>query len=362
MGEFSDIRAKAPRIGRALAIGLPAGWVFEQIGSPLPWMIGPMVAIALCSMAGMRLDPVPFGRQLGQVTLGSAVGLYFTPVVAAALLTHIGPIVLATVLAFGIGGIGAWVLTRTTGIDGRSCFFASIPGGAMEMAVLAERHGASVPPVALAHSLRVSIVVLVVPFALTFAGAAGTDFTPRPQIALDHAVLWPWLAGAVALGGIGARIGVQNGYLLMPIFLAAGLTVGGVTLSAVPSALIDFAQLMFGLVLGARYEREFLLRNKLFIPFALVNGLIVLVLSAAVGIGIALVFSLPVATAITGTAPGGFAEMVLTAEVLGLGVPLVVAFHLLRVVLVNMGTHYVYLGGSRLTGQKPGSAGPPPAP
>jgi uncharacterized membrane protein AbrB (regulator of aidB expression) len=34
------------------------------------------------------------------------------------------------------------------------------------------------------------------------------------------------------------------------------------------------------------------------------------------------------------TAPGGVAEMAITAEVLNLGVPLITAFHLLRVVFV----------------------------
>ncbi len=348
---------RLPGLLKALAIGIPFGWLFARIGSPLPWMIGPMVAIALCSMAGMRLFPVPFGRQLGQTILGSAVGLYFTPAVAAALLHWLGVIALATALAFVIGGLGAWMLSRTTKIAFRSCFFASIPGGAMEMAVLAERHGASVPPVALAHSLRIAIVVLVIPFALTFTGLSGGDLALRPVAALDMVRLVPWLLAALAVGAVGERLGVQNSYLLLPLFLAAGLTVGGVTLSAVPSLLIDFAQLMFGLVLGVRFERAFLARNKLFIPFALVNGMIVLVLSAAVGIGLALWTGLPMGTLITGTAPGGFAEMVLTAEVLALGVPLVVAFHLFRVVLVNLGTHYVFLAGSGLHARLGGGGG-----
>ena len=59
----------------------------------------------------------------------------------------------------------------------------------------------------------------------------------------------------------------------MPIFFGATLTVSGIDLSAVPHQLTDFAQLMFGLMLGPRYERAFFARHRMFIPFALINSL-----------------------------------------------------------------------------------------
>jgi len=40
---------------------------------------------------------------------------------------------------------------------------------------------------------------------------------------------------------------------------------------------------------------------------------------------------------ILATSPGGLAEMTITAQALHISVPLVVAFHLFRVVIVNMG-------------------------
>ncbi|HWO40859.1 MAG TPA: AbrB family transcriptional regulator, partial [Candidatus Eisenbacteria bacterium] len=129
---------------------------------------------------------------------------------------------------------------------------------------------------------------------------------------------------------------------LTPIFFGAALTLSGVRLSAVPHWMTDFAQLMFGLVLGARYERAFFVRYKLFVPFALLNSVFTLIASVALGIVLARVFGLPVAAMIISTAPGGLAEMTITAQALQISVPLVVAFHLFRVVMVNMGTQYIY--------------------
>ena len=105
---------------------------------------------------------------------------------------------------------------------------------------------------------------------------------------------------------------------------------------------------LFGLVLGARYERAFFARYRLFIPFALLNSFFILIASVAAGVALAWAFGLPVATMIIATAPGGLAEMTITAQALKISVPLVVAFHLFRVVVVNMGTQYFYSLTARL--------------
>jgi hypothetical protein len=171
-----------------------------------------------------------------------------------------------------VGGLGALTLSRASGVDGKSTFFASIPGGAMAMAVLADRYGAQIAPVAVAHSLRVSLVVIIVPFALTYGGFPLVAAAYRPNLPLDISILLPWLALGWLAGELTERFRFHNGCLLTPIFIGAALTMCGVQLSAVPHVLTDFAQLMFGLVLGARYERAFFMRYKLFIPFALLNS------------------------------------------------------------------------------------------
>jgi hypothetical protein len=345
MIDLSSLRERLPGILRALAVGVPAGWLFDWLNTPIPWMIGPMVAVAAVNLMGIQVHFPPYSRQTGQVILGSAVGLYFSPPVIAALADHLGAIAASTASAFLIGGLGALVLSRVSGVDGKSSFFASIPGGAMAMAVLAENYKASIPPVAVAHSLRVSIIVIVIPYVLTYGGIPLEAAAYRPQLPLVVWVLIPWLAFGFVLGEVSERLGFHNGYLLTPIFFGAGMTASGIELSAVPHWMTSFAQLMFGLILGARYERAFFIRYKLFIPFALLNSTFILIASAAVALGLAWAFGLPISTMLIATAPGGLAEMTILAQALGIGVPLVVAFHLFRVIIINMGTPYIYRAG-----------------
>jgi uncharacterized protein len=345
--EFTDLRERLPAMLKAVIVGVPAGYLFHRLHTPIPWMIGPMIAVATLNLMGVRMHSPPYARQIGQVILGSAVSLYFTASVVAALAANLPAIVAATICVFFVGGLGAFTLSRASGVEAKSTFFASIPGGAMAMAVLAERYGAEIAPVAVAHSLRVSLVVILIPFALTYGGIPLEAAAYRPDVPLNPWTLAPWLAAGFLLGEISERLRLHNGYLLMPIFFGAGLTVSGVQLSAVPPWMIDVAQLMFGLVLGARYERAFFVRYKLFIPFALLNSFFILGASMIAAAALAWAFGLPIATMILATSPGGLAEMTITAQALQISVPLVVAFHLFRVVIVNMGTQYIYAFAAR---------------
>lgn len=337
----AELRQRTPAILTALVVGIPAGYFCDWLNLPIPWMIGPMVVVAALNLLGVAMDSPPYARQMGQVLLGSALSLYFTPPVVTALAANWPAIVLATLATFVIAALAAAMLSRVSGVEPRSTFFASIPGGAMAMANLAHRYGAQIAPVAVAHSLRVSILVLVIPFVLTYGGIPLETGDYRPAVPLDIGVLVPWLLAGFALGEISERLHMHNGYLLMPIFFGAAFTVGEVPLSAVPEWMTKFAQLMFGLVLGARYERAFFARHKLFIPFAVLSSLFALVASLVVGLALAWAFGLPVATMIISTSPGGMAEMSITAQALGIGVPAVIAFHLARVVVVNMGIHFL---------------------
>jgi uncharacterized membrane protein AbrB (regulator of aidB expression) len=64
----------------------------------------------------------------------------------------------------------------------------------MAMAVLAERYGAQIAPVAVAHSLRVSILIILIPFALTYGGFSLQATPYRPDVPLDYSILVLWLA------------------------------------------------------------------------------------------------------------------------------------------------------------------------
>lgn len=322
----------------SLALCVTAGAVFSWLKTPLPWMIGPLVAMAVLNFSGARLR-APWGaRPTGQVIIGTALGLYFTPVVALQVISYWHLLLLAALLAILIAFACAWFLNRVTDTDPTTAFFASVPGGAAEMAVLADKFGARVDRVAIAQSMRILAVVIVVPFALTYSGVHGADVYVPATSTLDWGRLALLLLIATAGAGVLMLIRAPNAFMLGALFSVVALTVCEVNFSAMPPIVSNIGQLLIGCALGGRFERSFLDRVPRFVAATFAS--IVLAIGMAAGLGTALAWSygLPVPSVVLATAPGGIAEMCITAKVLQLGVPLVTAAHVTRVIVLVTGT------------------------
>src|SRR5512132_644632 len=119
MNEFANLRQQMRGILTALAVGIPAGFLFAWIHTPIPWMLGPMIAVASLNLMGVPMNSPPYARQLGQIILGSAVSLYFTPPVVAALAGNLPAVLAATISVFLVGILGALTLSRASGVDGK---------------------------------------------------------------------------------------------------------------------------------------------------------------------------------------------------------------------------------------------------
>jgi membrane AbrB-like protein len=326
--------AAAMPAAKGLAIGLAAALAFVAMGAPLPWMIGPLIALALCRFAGIRCGAPPGGRQAGQWVIGTALGLYFTPVVVELVTRLWWQLVLAALFALALGYFCGYILARVARIDRTTAIFASVPAGAAEMSVLGERYGARVDEVAAGQSLRLMLVVVVIPWIFAALKLHGVD-TFQPGIAEVRGVGLAALLAATLAGGLALqRLGLANAFVLGALAVAIPLTVAEVNLSAVPRWLTNLAQLLLGCALGARFERSFLRRAPRFVAAVGLSVAAAMLLSALFGLALAASSGLHPATLVLATAPGGIAEMSITAKVLELGVPVVTAFHVTRVVLL----------------------------
>ena len=133
-----------------------------------------------------------------------------------------------------------------------------------------------------------------------------------------------------------ARSGRANPWFIGALLVAMGLTMAGIELSAVPQAMTNAAQLLIGVSLGVRFRAEFVHTAPRWLLAVAVGTVGMLVVCAGFGVGLAWLTGLHPATMVLGTAPGGIAEMAITAKVLQLGVPVVTAFQVCRLVAVLM--------------------------
>ena len=319
---------------KGLLISLCGGLLFSFLHIPLPWMLGPLFVTGGVSIRGGSISAIPGGRQAGQLIIGSALGQYFSPEITRQILAHGWVILLAGVSTLGFAWLGGKLLQRISGIEGTTAFFASVPGGAAEMAILGERAGARFHLVALSHSLRILLVVSTVPLLLTWSGASGTDaYDPLARL-VSPSGLALLLAMAVVGGLLFSRVNIANAWFLGPLAVSFLFTVNGFSLSAMPPPLIIIAQLLIGWALGVRFEPELRKESHRFLLGTLASALLTLALSLLLALVIAKAHGIPMPTMALATAPGGISEMCVTAKILKLGVPLVTSFHVARIAIL----------------------------
>ncbi len=311
-------------------IGAFGGWLASLANWPLPWMVGSLLAVIAVRCSGWLVSEVPRGRQVGQWIVASAIGLHFTGEVMREVLAHFGVILAGAVGTLLLGLIGIFILLRS-GSDRATAFFASMPGGASEMVVLANRHQAEAASVAAAHSLRLLLVVLIVPALFTWGLPTVAAPPPAP-------VSWPWLAVLLPAGGLLAllwkRLGQPNPWMLGPLTACALASVAFDLHIGLPGWAGALGQWLIGCSLACHFDRPFFRSAPAFLLRILLFTLLAMLVAAALGGALGWLTALDEVSLMLGMMPGGITELCLTAEALQLSVALVTAVQVLRLFLV----------------------------
>lgn len=346
----------ATTLAATLLVAAAAAWLCVWLNTPLPWMIGPLFATAAACMLGAPLTAPVQVRCAGQWAIGTTLGLYFTAPVLATLASYAGSIALAVLFALALGLAAGWLLQRLSGADGVTCFFAMAVGGASEMAAQGERHGAAVERVAAAHSLRIMLVVATIPLAIRWWGSHGLGADPGLYVPGASEVHGAGLLALIVLTALGAlalmKLDSPNAWVIGPLFVAMALTATNVHLSRIPEWMIHLGQLFIGVSLGTRFTPAFVHTAPRFMASAAACAALMIGVGAAFGLLLAALDGINPGVAVLATSPGGIAEMSLTARVLHLGVPIVTAFHVTRMVTVVMLIGPLYRASARWRGRR----------
>lgn len=324
--------AKSPAWWVTAVTGLVGGWLASQVGWPLPWMTGALLAVILVRCATpWQLREIPNGRRCGQWIIGTGIGLHFTPIILEQVAEH-WPLILVGALVTSVSSlVSVWLLLRT-GEDRATAFFSSMPGGSGEMVNLGARNGANLGRVAAGQSLRVLLVVLLVPAVFKYLLGEGAVSQHGGELG------WAWLALIGGLGVVAAvvwqKLDQPNPWLFGPLLVTATLSIGMGLQGSLPAGGSQIGQWLIGSGLGCHFNRAFFRRAPSFLGRTLAGTLLTMLIAGLAAWLLSLATALDLRSLTLGMMPGGIAEMSLTAETLQLSVPLVTALQVMRLLFV----------------------------
>jgi uncharacterized protein len=350
------MRDRARRLGRsppgqmalALLIGGAGGYAASLLRVPLAWILGPLFACSAATLLGLRLSPIPYGRQVAHVIVGLAIGLRLTPAVLAATAGLLPAAVLATLYMIAVTTGAAFMLRSLGQVDRRTAFFGSAAAGMSEMAIIARERGGDAQAVSIVHAVRITCIVVIVPL-MVFAFGVDEGFQD-PPVTTRTGLLE--LAGVIALGLLAAYLAtpfrIPSPWFLVPTVVGALIAATWAVIE-IPWPLLVAAQLVLGIALGCRFERTMLRRLPRVIAAALIIAALLILASVAGAAILSAATGLSFATSFLAIAPAGVTEMVLTARIMHLDAATVTAFQLMRILLINSSIIVVYRLFERLS-------------
>lgn len=323
-----------------VAVGATAGWTAFEAGLPLPWMMGPMLVVGLIGIAGIQLNGhgvhVPMWLRTTMVPIiGVMLGSGFTPAVVAGMREWWITLSALVVYIVVTSGLVYQFYRRVYRFDPATSYFASIPGGLIDMAIIGEGQGGDARTISLIHFSRILISVIALPFLMRhiYSPTGPASLVPGGSATMELRDL-VLLGGCAVIGYFGGRlIRLPGAQISGPLALSAILHATEITVASPPVWLIIFAQIVVGSALGARFAGVSIKAAGKLMVAAIFATMIMFSMTVAAAFALSQFVDEPLAALILAYAPGGVTEMSLIALSLNIGVAFITSHHIARIAL-----------------------------
>ena len=317
-------------LAATIVIGAAGGTLASLTGLPAAWLSGSMVAVTVASLAGLdtrlplRLVDVVF------LVIGMSLGAGVSPEMVSGLASW--PVSLAglalTVIACTYA-VRAFLM-RVAGWDRDTAFFSSVPGALSYVLAIASDTRADIRKVAASQSVRVFLLVAVLPSLIIAVEPGKPVMIVRPEAsAWELAVI----VVTAAATGIGFRLMHVPAPMLTGALAASAVLHGtGLIAGTLPAPAVTVAFVLLGALIGSRFSGTtlaFLGR----IGVASVGGFVIATaIASLMALAIAWLTGVSADQAIVAYAPGGLDAMTTLALALNMDSAFVAAHQLARFV------------------------------
>ncbi|WP_336771381.1 AbrB family transcriptional regulator [Paenibacillus sp. MMO-58] len=352
MGRQAISEANGFKFFITLVTAVGGGIIFYLLNTPIPWLLGPMIAVLIASNVwkGKYRWPRQI-RNSGMMIVGYTIGLSMTGTALKEMGVQLPTMCLMTVILLLLCGGIAFVVSRFSDTDFETALLGSIPGGLSQVLALAEEtKGVNLTVVTMTQVVRLMIIVIGIPL-LVFSpifGQVHDAAAAAVPIAAKHenwAALFPNIlifAPVCAICAIaGNRIKFPTAFLLGPAISTAILQGIGLHGPSLPSTLISASQLMIGTYVGLLLKPGKLQRKVRTFSFAIGSGLVLMLCAWGLSELMTLLHPVSRSTALLSLAPGGMDQMGILAHEINADLSMVSGYQLFR-------TFFIYFAVSPL--------------
>ena len=318
-----------------IIISIPSSIVADYFNVPLAWMLGPMLAISIAALNGLKVVMPKLALSGTLIILGLHIGNYIDQNLLSQMREWIWTsIIMFFYIIFSIIIVSKY-LQKYSGYKQKTSIFSGAPGGLGPLLILAEYEKSDLSQVATAHLIRLIIIITLFPFVVV-------NFSPIEEMEIDkfdylnqnHFHLLILLFFSIILILIFDKIKVPAPLLAGTLVASGILQVNEIASYKLPEISINICLLILGASVGCRFANKTIkevLRNT-------VHSFIATALLVILGIISAVIASYFVdnhfLTLLLSYCPGGIYEVAVIAIAFDLDPNFVSFHHIIRLLII----------------------------
>ena len=328
---FSAARRKAA-VRFAITLGLSAGGGLAAylVGLPAAWISGGLVLVAAASLAGVNTEVPALARAPAFLVLGIYSGAGVSQETLRQMQTWPGSFAILAVSVVALIAASYLWLTRRSGWDRNTALLASMPGALSFVIAAAEDLKADLKKVAIAQSIRVLVLIELIPPAAILIGHAPRDGAIAAAPAAGMRDLIILFAAGAATSVLFERLKLPAAWMLGGLLPTALLVLTGSVDAHMPAMLVLPATVILAAIVGSRFRPgDLALLPRIAGPALAALALAIAISVAAAG-AVTVLFGVNFVQTLLAFAPGALDVLILLAYELNIDPAYVAAHHVVR--------------------------------
>ncbi|GGB60311.1 AbrB family transcriptional regulator [Virgibacillus dakarensis] len=342
------MKANAPHLFTqfilTLITAVIGGVLFTLLHVPVPWLLGPMVAVVIGTNVMNRVYVWPSSiRNTGMIIVGYTIGLSMTSTALKQMALQLPTMLLMTLLLMLLCSGIAFVISRFSGSDYSTSLLSSIPGGLTQVIMLAEEtKGINLAVVTVTQVIRLMIIVIMMPLLVMIPifqqGEATVNAPVSATVPANWAGLFPniiiFALVCIVFALVGSKINFPTAFLLGPLIGTTLLQLSGVEGPKLPPIVVDAAQLMIGTHVGSMLNINQLQNKMRTIGLAIASGVMLVIGGVILSMVLTKLYPISNATSLLSMAPGGMDQMGIIAHEIHADLSIVSGYQLFRTLFI----------------------------
>ena len=224
-----------------ILISIPSAIVADYFNIPLAWMLGPMLAVSIAALSGLKIKMPKLALSSILIVLGLHIGNYIDQNLINQMTEWVWTSIIMFVYILISILIVSKYLQKFSGYNVKTSIFSAAPGALGPLMILAEHEKSDLSQVATSHLIRLIIIITVIPFfVVNYSTNEALIIEKFNYLDQNHFYLLILLIGSILLIFLFDKIGVPAALLSGTLVASGILQITEVASYKLPDESINF--------------------------------------------------------------------------------------------------------------------------